>query len=177
MAGLKPKHKLFVKEYMVDLNSTQAAIRCGYSEKTARQIGSKLLTNVDIMEAIENEYKLRSQRTEITADRTLLEIARLAFNDPRKAFDANGNLLPVKKWPDEVAAAISSIKVVEQKNSDGGIDTVKEVKFWDKGKQIELAGRHLGLFNDKLNLNNNVNVEGAQDFFEKLSGAIIGVTK
>lgn len=83
----------------------------------------------------------------------MLEIARLAFNDPRRAFDAQGALLPIQQWPDEVAAAISSIKITEQKNQEGEIVGVnKEVRFWDKPKAIDLAGRHLGMFNDKLKI-------------------------
>lgn len=156
--ALKDRQKKFIKEYLIDLNSTQAAIRAGYSKRTAGSIGFDLLKKPEISTEIRRELELRSIRTEITQDRVLLEIARLAFNDPRKAFDENGALKPIQEWPDEVAAAVSSIKINEITDSEGNhIGETKEIKFWDKGKQIELAGRHLGMWNDKLTLGGDKN--------------------
>jgi phage terminase small subunit len=155
--ALEPKQQAFCEEYIIDFNGTQAAIRAGYSERTAGSIASENLQKPEIQAEIQRQIENRSKRTEITQDRVLLEIARLAFNDPRKAFDANDNLLPVHQWPDDVAAAISSIKVTEvrPKNADDEEKTetyLKEIKFWDKGKQIELAGKHLAMFSDKVTL-------------------------
>jgi phage terminase small subunit len=150
---MNAKQTRFVEEYLIDLNATQAAIRAGYSERTAQEQSSRLLSNVMIQNEIASRIKDRERRTEVTHDRVLLEIARLAFNDPRKAFDQSGALLPIQEWPDEVAAAISSIKVNELKDFDGTvIGETKEIKFWDKGKQLDLAARHLGMLNDKLNV-------------------------
>jgi phage terminase small subunit len=152
--ALSDNQSRFVDEYLVDLNATKAYLRAGYkcTESAARRSASKLLTNPDIQRAISEKQQQRAERTQITNDRVLLEIARLAFNDPRKAFDENGALLPIQDWPDEVAAAISSIKVKEIVDANGTvIGETKEVKFWDKGKQIELAGKHLGMFTDNVN--------------------------
>lgn len=143
---LTERQKRFCQEYVKDLNGAQAAIRAGYSKRTAKEQAVRLLTNINLQKYIYHLMKKREKRVEITQDRVLLEIARLAFSDPRKAFDGNGNLLPVQEWPDEVAASISSIKIVETKDNNGKKSYVKEVKFWDKGKQIELAGKHLGMF-------------------------------
>jgi phage terminase small subunit len=152
--ALEPKQQAFCEEYIIDFNGTQAAIRAGYSAKTANEQSSRLLANVNIQTEIKRQIENRSKRTEITQDRVLLEIARLAFNDPRKAFDEDGNLLPVHQWPDDVAAAISAIKVVEQRIDNEGVEVIssqlKEIKFWDKGKQIELAGKHLAMFTDNI---------------------------
>jgi phage terminase small subunit len=154
---LTDKRQRFVDEYLIDLNATQACIRAGYSKKNADKIGPGLLGDIRISEAIKKALDNRSERTEITQDRVLLEIARLAFNDPRRAFDSGGKLLPIQSWPDDVAAAISSIKVTEEKGADGAvISQVKEVKFWDKGKQLDLAGKHLGLFLEKIQHSGNV---------------------
>jgi phage terminase small subunit len=144
--ALNDKQKRFVDEYLIDLNATQAAIRAGYSAKTAGQIGDENLKKPEIAIKIAKRMKDREQRTEITQDRVLLEIARLAFNDPRRAFDSSGNLLPIQQWPDEVAAAISSIKVVEQSVDGEAVTQTKEVKFWDKNSAIEKASKHLGLY-------------------------------
>ena len=156
--SLTEKQKRFCNEYIIDFNATQAAIRAGYSKKTAYSIGQKLLKKVEIQEKLSKLMADRSKRTEITQDRVLLEIARLAFNDARKAFDDNGNLLPIQEWPDDVAAAISSIKVTEiidkNKNDEDEIETyLKEIKFWDKGKQIELAAKHLNMLKENMNVN------------------------
>jgi phage terminase small subunit len=160
MEELTDKQKAFCEEYLIDFNGTQAAIRAGYSKKTANEIASENLAKPYISAYIKFLQEQRSKRTEVTQDRVLLEIARLAFNDPRRAFDGDGNLLPVKQWPDDVAAAISSIKVTEMKSGDDEVVTqLKEVKFWDKGKQIELAAKHLGMFTDKLQISGGLTLE------------------
>ena len=162
--ALNDRQLKFVDEYLIDLNAAKAAVRAGYSERSARSIGQENLTKPDIHNAIQEKLASRSKRTEISQDRVLLEIARLAFNDPRRAYDADGNLLPVKDWPDEVAAAIKSLKVTELKDADGlVIGVTNEVAFWDKNKPLELAARHLGLLNDKLE------VSVTNDLAERLS--------
>lgn len=147
---LNPQQTKFVEEYLLDLNAKAAAIRAGYSENRASEIGWQLLQKTTVQAAIDKQIMLRSQRTEVSQDRVMLEIARLAFNDPRKAFDENNTLLPIKQWPDEVAACISSIKVNEIIVDGVAIGTTKEIKFWDKSKNLELAGRHLKMFTDKM---------------------------
>ena len=144
---LKGKQARFVEEYLKDLNGAQAAIRAGYSHKTAKAMAFENLEKPHISSAIVEAQKKRSEQTGITNERVLLEIARIAFNDPRRVFSLNGSLLPVQDWPDDVSASISSVKVVEIKGPDGSVfGETKEVKFWDKGKHLELAGRHLGIF-------------------------------
>lgn len=145
--ALSAKQKCFVEEYLIDLNGTQAAIRAGYSAKTADRIANENLRKPDIQVLLQEKQAARSERTQITQDKVLIEIARLAFNDPRKAFDADGNMLPVQRWPDEVAAAISAIKVTEVKTSDSETETyLKEIKFWDKGAAQEKLCKHLGMY-------------------------------
>ena len=73
------RQELFVKEYLIDLNATQAAIRAGYSKKTANRIGARLLSNVVIQQAIQEAMRKREQNTGITAERVLKEIATIAF--------------------------------------------------------------------------------------------------
>lgn len=149
---LSIKQELFCNEYLTDLNGCQAAIRAGYSKKTAQEQSSRLLSTVKVQKRLSELMKSRSDKTKITNERVLIEIARIAFNDPRRAFDQNGNLLPIKDWPEDVAAAISSIKINETKiaGSDDGVITTKEIKFWSKDKQLELAGKHLGMFIEKI---------------------------
>lgn len=160
MEILDNKEKRFVEEYLIDLNVERSAIAAGYSQSMASSKAYQWVSDSKVKPrvfyAIHQQMQERSKRTEVTQDRVLLEIARLAFNDPRKAFDDYGNLLPIQEWPDEVAAAISAIKITELKTDDGSVSKLKEVKFWDKGKQIELAGKHLGMFTDNVNFKGNV---------------------
>lgn len=71
MVDLPPKQKTFCEEYVVDLNATQAAIRAGYSEKTAQEQSSRLLSNVIIQEYVQSLMDKRSEKTEITAEYVL----------------------------------------------------------------------------------------------------------
>lgn len=151
---MTPKQAAFVDEYLVDMNATQAAIRAGYSAKTAGWIGNQLIVKTHISKAITDRMAERSQRTEITQDRVLLELSRLAFLDIRKAFDATGNLKEVCELDDNTAAAISGIEVLETVGESGLTTRLKKIKFSDKRASLDLAGRHLGMWNDKLALMN-----------------------
>lgn len=148
--GLTDKQRVFCEEYIIDFNGRQAAIRAGYEPNSASEIASQNLTKLNVQAYLSELMQARSERTAITQDRVLAEIARIAFSDIRKAFDENNNLLDPKSWPDDFAPCVSSIKVTEvMKDRNDESDTVswvKEIKLWDKGKQIELAGRHLGMF-------------------------------
>jgi phage terminase small subunit len=150
---LTAKQKRFVEEYLVDLNATQAAIRAGYSEHTAKVIAAENLTKPAIAEQIQAALDERSKRTDITADKVLAEIARLGFADPRKVFDDQGRLLPIHDLPDEVAASISSIEIVTTRVPGGeptDVEHTAKIKFWDKRGSLELLGKHLKLFVDRV---------------------------
>ena len=147
MEKLTPKQARFVEEYLVDLNATQAAIRAGYSESTARAIGHENLTKPDIQEAI-----AEARGTEITADRVLEEYAKIAFFDPRKLFMADGGIKPVEQWDDDVAAVIGALDVVEIGDNGEMIGRVKKLKLIDKKGALDSIGRHLGMFVDRTEL-------------------------
>jgi phage terminase small subunit len=157
--ALTPKQARFVDEYLIDLNATQAAIRAGYSEKTAYSAGERLLRNVEVAEAIAAKRKRLEVKTEITQERVLLEYARIAFLDPRKLLDNTGRPLPIQELDDDTARGIAGIKVVDKytpSTEEGGlpdISTVLEYRLVDKKGALDSVARHLGMFNDKLNLN------------------------
>lgn len=149
---LNPKQERFCLEYIVDLNATQAAIRSGYSVKSAKAIGSEHLTKPDIQARIEELKGAREKRTEITADTVLQELLLLAKVDLSRAYGDDGKLLPIKQIPEDVRRAIAGIEVFEEYEGHGKDkeyvgDTVK-VKFWDKTRSLEMLGRHLKLFTD-----------------------------
>jgi phage terminase small subunit len=107
------KQARFVTEYAIDLNSTKAAIRAGYSKKTAKQQGSRLLTNVDVSGEIQKATQARLRRLEITADKVLQEIAKMAFFDVRKLFASDGSLIPIHRLDSDTAAGIKGFELVE----------------------------------------------------------------
>ncbi|MGD9599913.1 MAG: terminase small subunit [Steroidobacteraceae bacterium] len=149
--GLNDKQRAFCAEYIVDLNGTAAAKRAGYSEKTARAIAQELLVRPQVVAKVQALMDERANRTQVTADRVITEVARLAFADLRKLFDPlNGELLPPAQWPDELAAAVASIEVEELMGGTGPervqIGWTKKVKLWDKPKSLEMLGRHLKLW-------------------------------
>lgn len=143
-SGLNLKQQRFVEEYLFDLNATQAAVRAGYSPKTAYRIGANLVQKSSVQEAIRAAQVERSKRTQITADEVLKELARIAFSDIRKAATfgpAGVQIRSSAELDDATAAAISEVS--ETTTQFGGS---RKVKLHDKVKALELAGRHLGLF-------------------------------
>lgn len=154
--GLTPKQARFVDEYLKDLNATQAAIRAGYSARNAGKIGPELLGKTRIAAAIAERMGEREKRTEITQDRVLLEIARLALFDPRKLFNADGSPKSIQELDDDTAAAIAGLDVVATGNAEMGVGQVMKIKIADKNSALEKLARHLGMYNDKLDVNLNL---------------------
>lgn len=146
---LTPKQQRFVEEYLVDLNATQAAIRAGYSERTANEQAARLLVKVGIQEAIQAGRQAQQRRTQITADATLREIARVAFSDIRKLFRPDGTLKLPHELDDETAAFVASIETDEsviQIDESSKITTLtRKVKLWNKLDALGKLVKHLGL--------------------------------
>lgn len=160
--GITPKQQVFVNEYLIDLNATQAAIRAGYSAKTAYSQGERLLRNAEISKAVIEAQNARSERTEITQDMVLKELAKIGFSDIRKVVrwgatelraseDKDGNptteayhglmLVSADDVDESTAAAISEISE--------GREGLK-IKLHDKKGALVDIGRHLGMFKDKV---------------------------
>lgn len=148
---LTKKQQLFVDEYLIDLNATQAAIRAGYSVDTAREIGCENLTKPNIQEAIAKAMAERSKRTGINQDRVVLELAKIAFVKMTDVVDPDtGEILP--NASDDDLACIESVKFKQSDNQYGG-SIEREVKLSPKMKALELLGKHLGMWNDKIDVN------------------------
>lgn len=158
--GLTPKQQRFVEEYLVDLNATQAAIRAGYSRKTARKIGSENLSKPDIQAALTAAMEGRSKRCEFDADRVLLELKRIATFDLREAASWSHKDGVVFKASDKLdadtAAAISEVVCIEtareEVDEEGGDVIIKRrlsVKQHSKMKALELAAKYFGMLIEK----------------------------
>jgi phage terminase small subunit len=144
------KQQRFVAEYLVDLNATQAAIRAGYSAKTAEQQGPRLLGNAEIASAVAGKKATQLDRADLTAVRVLEELRRLVFSNVQDLFDADGNLKPIQSLTREQAACISSLEVIKKnaEAGDGHIDVVHKLKVWDKTRSLEMAAKHFKLLTD-----------------------------
>jgi phage terminase small subunit len=157
------REQLFVLEYMVDLNSTQAAIRAGWEPYEATAQGNKMLRKGHVVStAVAKALAARSARTGITADRVLREAAKIAFGDPRMLFREDGSLRGPGEYTEDDAAMIESVKT--RRIVEVGVDEetgkqkmvpveLQEVKLAGKLGAITLLARHLGLLNDKLEVN------------------------
>ena len=147
--ALTEKQKRFVEEYLIDLNATQAAIRAGYSPKTANEQGARLLVNVSIQKAISRAMTARSNRTNISQDRVVNELAKIAFMNIADLIDQHGNLRDNVSRDDMAGIEWIRSKGVETENG-----YVRETGFrvTSKLKALELLGRHLGMFTDRVEL-------------------------
>lgn len=141
VVALNEKQLRFAEEYLVDLNATQAAIRAGYSAKTANRIGQRLLTKVDVQKEIQEGKRKRTIRTQITQDSVLRELAAIGFARATDyafiAEDGHVVLTPTERLTDDQKIAVAGVK-----ETQFGV----EVKMHDKLRALEMLGKHLGLF-------------------------------
>jgi phage terminase small subunit len=171
---LTAKQERFVAEYLIDLNATQAAIRSGYSPKTAEVQGSRLLSNAKVAEAVAAAQQKRGTETNITAARVLQEIARLAFFDPRKLLTSDGEPVPIQELDDDTAAAIAGLETATEKERGGeGVTFIRKYKIADKNSALEKLSKHLGLYK----LDNSQKTDALTEVLNRLSGSVLPVSK
>ena len=170
---LTEMQKQFVAEYLVDLNATQAAIRAGYSDRTAHSQGPRLLENVEIKKLIAAAMEKRGERTEVTADRVIEELAKLAFFDVRNMFNDEGKPKEISELDDVTAACIAGLDVQDSFEYVGDTKVfngyTKKYKLADKKAALEALGRHLGIFNDKLQISGEISIEAARMINERIN--------
>lgn len=174
---LTPKQKVFVDEYLVDLNATRA-YKVAYpkikKDETARANGSRLLTNANVKEYIEERMKDREKRTEITQDKVLQELANIAFANGtdfakvveksymKPILDKEGNEIGEEEvFYKDVDLVVTDDLPEDKKKAIAAIKQTKfgiEVASCDKVRALELLGKHLGMFTDKVEVNGNMNV-------------------
>ena len=155
--NLTPKQRAFAKEYLIDLNATQAAIRAGYSPRTASQQGERLLRKVEVKELVCIGKAERGKRTQVNADYVLRRLAEIDQMDAADILDDKGTLLPIKQWPKSWRQLISGFDAVERtgQGPDGEqvlTSVLKKVKWPDKLKNLELLGKHVDVsaFSEKV---------------------------
>lgn len=148
---LNPKQEAFVREYLIDLNATEAAKRAGYSEKTAYSTGHELLKKPEIFRLISQQQAARQERTEITADYVLFGIVDTIerCRQAKPVTDKKGN-------------------PIYEETPDGQLAPVYKFDATNALKGYELLGKHLALFTDKLKLDGELSINPIASLFEEL---------
>ncbi|BEU88683.1 terminase small subunit [Selenomonas sp. TAMA-11512] len=165
---LTAKQQRFIDEYLIDFNATQAALRAGYSKKTAAFIGAQNLKKIQIQDEIARRQRVLQVRTEISQDRVVKELARIAFADASDYVKVRTEIVHPKKGK---PYAVQTVKVKDTseltKDQRAAIASIKqgtngiELKLYDKTRAIEILGRHIGMFIDKVEISGNVGIAGA----------------
>ncbi|MGX1353382.1 phage terminase small subunit [Bradyrhizobium elkanii] len=156
MPELTPKQSRFVEEYLRDLNATQAAIRAGYSAKTAGDQGAQLIAKPHILAAIEAAKGARSAETKIDAAWVLKRLAVEADADMADLYFENGAIKPVHEWPKIWRQGlVAGVEHVEIKDAEGNAtgDHVVKIKVSDRVRRLELIGKHVNVnaFQEQVN--------------------------
>jgi phage terminase small subunit len=168
--GLTRKQELFVAEYLIDLNATRAASAAGYSKKGADVTGSKLLVNPKVSEQIAKKSEKRLEKLELTGERIIDELKKLAFYDPKDLFEDDGSVKLMRDIPEDCRKALVGFEVAEIFDGATGeqkhaIGLLKKVKQTERIRALELLGRwrELGLWKDSVEHSGKVDTNALTD--------------
>ena len=145
MAELKaPKREMFCREYIKDLNGTQAAIRAGYSPRTADRMAYELLKKPEIQAFVLQSKAERVEEVKIDANYVLKRLIEIDEMDVADILDDGGDFLPIRKWPKVWRTTLSGLDIAIINSGD--TETIlKKIKWPDKVKNLELLGKHIGV--------------------------------
>lgn len=153
-SGLNDQQQKFCDQYLIDFNGTQAAIRVGYSKKTASSIAHELLKKPEIQAYLQSKKKKATKKAELSQKRVLLELARISFSDIRNYFNEDGTPKKISELTDEAAAALASSdieiragRIVKGKAQEPSV-TINRLKLWDKMKALEMLAKHYHIFDE-----------------------------
>jgi len=163
-ARLTKRQALFAEEFVKDRNATQAAIRAGYSPKTANEQATRLLAKVSVKSEVTKLSKQVAKRNNLTSDRLVREYKSLAYSNITNYLDENGNIAlhQLKTLPKHLSAAIESVQTSTTTNPKTGEVTVHvKIKLYSKTTALEAIAKHLGWF-EKDNLQQPASVINIQ---------------
>lgn len=146
---LTPKQKRFCQEYVIDLNGTQAAIRAGYSKKTANIQAAQHLTKLSVQNYIQTLQEKKREKMEVTAEMVIAELAKVGFSNIQDLIEEGNTTKDISEISKDKAASVSSIKKITTSGGTEGNEWVKEsveFRLYDKVSALEKLGRHLGIF-------------------------------
>lgn len=184
---LTDKQEMFCREYLLDLNATQAAIRAGYSEKTARFIGTENLSKPNIADRVSNLKAERIKDTKIDASYVLKRLVEIDQMDVADILNEDGSVKSISEWPKVWRQYISGIDLADMFEGHGEdrkmVGILKKIKWPDKVKNLELLGKHVEVqaFKDKVEHSNpdgslkteitlNMNPQDAANAYKDLMG-------
>ncbi|HHW1601987.1 TPA: terminase small subunit [Pseudomonas aeruginosa] len=154
--ALTKKQRLFVDEYLIDLNATQAAIRAGYSTRRAAEIGYQLLQRPEVAQAIQAAMAERSKRTEVEADYVIRRLREIDEMDVLDILEDDGSFRSIRDWPRVWRQFLSGIEIAELFEGRGDdrriAGVLRKVKWPDKLRNLELLSRHVGTESAALDL-------------------------
>lgn len=158
--ALTDKQEMFCREYLIDLNATQAAIRAGYSDNTARKIGSENLTKPDIAQRIIDLKSDRNERVEVNADYVLRRLVEIDEMDVLDIMTDDMSIKPVSQWPASWRRYLSGFDLADMFEGRGEdremVGILKKIKWPDKVKNLELLGKHVTVQAFKDNVKNEL---------------------
>jgi len=167
---LTPKQQRFGEEYLIDLNASQAALRAGYSKRNYGDIAMQLLRKTHVSAAIAAKRRAVTERSVVTQQRIIDEMAKIGFSDVRRMFDPDGRLRPAEEWDDDTAGAVAGFDTstfTRGRGEDAELETIKKIRLWDKPAALIKLGQHLGMFTERIKL----------DGVEELLGALAQAAK
>ena len=152
---LSDRKRKFAREYVVDLNATQAAIRAGYSARTANRLATRLLSDDGIRSLLAQHAKRALAKTELAAGEVVERLSWIGDSDPADFFETGGQLRSIHELPERARKAISSIEVVRRnlESGDGEMEYVYKIKWWDKNKALDLLAKYHKLVSDQPDVN------------------------
>ncbi len=154
---MTPMQERFAREYLIDHNAMQAALRAGYSPDCAQGSSFEFLEHPEIKPIIAKYAKKQAVKLELTAEKVLGELSRIAFFNPKSLYDSEGKLKNIEEIEDDAAICITSIE--EEEIFDGygkdrkRIGRLKKIKLASKIDALDKLGKHLKLFNDTVDIN------------------------
>jgi phage terminase small subunit len=169
---MTPKQQRFVREYLIDMNATQAAIRAGYSEESASEIGSQLLRKTTVADAIAGRQEKIANKLEVTQERIIAEYAKIAFSDPRQIAEWGPDgvsLIDSELLDDDAAACVAEVS--ETRNEYG---SAMKFKLHDKKGALDSLAKHLGMFVDRQEVKHELNADGASTILAALVARLPG---
>lgn len=154
--------KRFCDEYVIDFNGTRA-YKAAYpnckKDETAKAAASRLLTNVNVIQYIQEQKEELKEKINITKEQVINQIARIAFGDIRKLYNDSGGLKNIQDLDDDAAAIISGIETTEEFEGYGEdreqIGYTKKVKIASKDRALEMLGKYFGIFKEKVEINSD----------------------
>lgn len=143
MAKLIDKQELFCREYLTDLNATQAAIRAGYSKKTARVTAAQSLAKPNIQDRIQELMNKRNERNKIDADYVLKRLIEIDEMDVADILNDDMSIKPVSQWSQSWRRTLQGVDIIYLASNADTETFIKKIKWPDKVKNLELLGKHI----------------------------------